>query len=141
VRTNKAQEYSAVPPALTPSPVSAEDAARSKTLLRLLFGFIAISLFAYTTWASIQQPVWQWGGLKQPPDNWWTIATLIDAYYGFVTFYVWLVYKEQRWVPRIGWFIAIMLLGNMAMSTYVLLQLSRLRADEPASAILTARNR
>jgi hypothetical protein len=33
-----------------------------------------------------------------------------------------------------------MLLGNMAMSAYVLLQLARLRDDQPASAILAARN-
>jgi hypothetical protein len=56
-----------------------------------------------------------------------------------MTFYVWVFYKELRWLPRLGWFIAIMLFGNMAMSAYMLLQLGRLRADEPAAAILTAR--
>jgi hypothetical protein len=65
----------------------------------------------------------------------------MDAYCGFLTFYVWVLFKEARWLPRIGWFIAIMLLGNMAMSAYVLLQLLRLRPDQPASAVLTATNR
>ncbi len=112
----------------------------SKTSLRVLFGFILVSLLAYTSWASTQQPVWQWGGLTTPPDNWWTIATLIDAYYGFVTFYAWVAWKERRWIPRIGWFVGIMLLGNMAMSAYVLIQLARLHRDQPASAILATRN-
>lgn len=112
----------------------------NKNSLRLLFGFIFLSLLAYTSWASTQQPVWEWQGLVRPPDNAWTIATLIDAYYAFVTFYVWVYYKEPRALPRLGWFVAIMLAGNMAMSAYVLLQLARLRADEPAEAILLRRN-
>ena len=112
----------------------------NKTLLRLLFGFIFVSLLAYTSWASTQQPVWEWQGLLTPPDNAWTIATLVDAYYGFVTFYVWVFYKEPRALPRLGWFVAIMLFGNVAMSAYVLLQLARLRADEPAESILLRRN-
>ena len=48
-------------------------------------------------------------------------------------------YKEPRALPRVGWFVAIMLFGNMAMSAYVLLQLARLRDDEPAAAILMRR--
>jgi hypothetical protein len=112
----------------------------NKNTLRLLFGFIFLSLLAYTSWASTQQPVWEWQGLVTPPDNAWTLATLIDAYYGFVTFYVWVFYKEPRALPRLGWFVAIMLAGNMAMSAYVLLQLAKLRADEPAEAILLRRN-
>lgn len=109
-------------------------------ILRALFGFILVSLLMYTSWASLQQPVWEWGGLTTPPDRWWTIATLIDAYYGFLTFYVWVFYKELRWSRRIAWFVAIMLLGNMAMAAYVLLQLARLRSHQPVSDILTVRN-
>jgi hypothetical protein len=111
----------------------------SKTVLQILFGFILVSLFCYTTFASLQQSVLEWQGLIRQPDNWWTIATLIDAYYGFLTFYVWVLYKEIRWLSRIVWFVAIMLLGNMAMAAYVLIQLSRLGRDEPAAAILLRR--
>jgi hypothetical protein len=111
----------------------------SKTVLRLVFGFILVSLTAYNLWASVQQPLWQWAGLTTRPDNWWTIATCIDAYYGFTTFYIWVLYKERGLQSRVIWFIAIMALGNIAMSSYVLLQLARLRAEEPAAAILTAR--
>jgi Protein of unknown function (DUF1475) len=112
----------------------------ARTTLRLLFGFVLLSMIGVTSWASSQQPVWDWGGLTQPPDNAWTIATLFDAYYGFVTFYVWVVYKETRWLPRVLWLIAILLLGNMAMSAYVLWQLRKLPANEPMAQLLTARN-
>ncbi len=108
--------------------------------LRLLFGAILVTMIVVTSWASLWQPVWEWGGLTQAPDNGWTLATLFDAYFGFVTFYVWVAYKELRWAPRIGWLIAILLLGNMAMSAYVLLQIRRLPKDEPMATLLTARH-
>ena len=112
----------------------------SRAGLRILFGAILVSMIAVTSWASLRQPVWEWGGLTQAPDNGWTIATLFDAYFGFITFYVWVAYKERRWMPRIAWLVAILLLGNMAMSVYVLLQLRRLPAGEPMATLLTARH-
>jgi Protein of unknown function (DUF1475) len=113
----------------------------TKTSLKILFSCILLTLLIYTVWASSRQPVLQWGGLTSGPDRYWTIATLMDAYFGFLTFYVWVFFKEARVLPRIAWFIAIMLLGNMAMSAYVLAQLLRLRPDQEASAMLSTRNR
>jgi hypothetical protein len=112
----------------------------SKTVLKILFSCIFLTLLAYNSWATTQQSVLAWGGLTTGTDRYWTIATFLDAYFGFLTFYVWVFYKEPRWAPRLLWFIAIMALGNIAMSAYVLLQLFRLRPDQDASAIL-ARNR
>ena len=112
----------------------------SKTRLKILFSCIALTLLVYTAWASTRQPMLQWTGLTRSDDRYWTIATMLDAYCGFLTFYVWVFYKEQRWLRRGLWFVAIMLLGNMAMSSYVLWQLLRLRPEQEASAILTARN-
>ena len=112
----------------------------TKTALKILFSCILLSLLAYTAWASTRQSVLHWGGLTSGPDRYWTTATLMDAYFGFLTFYVWVFHKESRRLPRIGWFIAIMLLGNMAMSAYVLLQLFRLRPEQAAREILSARN-
>ena len=37
---------------------------------------------------------------------------------------------------RLAWFVGIMLLGNFAMATYVLLQLARLRRDQPLERML-----
>jgi len=113
----------------------------TRTFLKLLFSAIFLTMLVYTSWASLQQPVLQWQGLTAEPDRYWTIATLLDAYFGFITFYVWVCFKESRALPRVGWFVAIMLLGNMAMSAYVLLQLLRLRPDQPVSDVLTSRSR
>ena len=111
-----------------------------KRALQCLFGFILLSLLCFTSWTSTQQSVFDWGGLTTPPDNLWTIATLIDAYYGFITFYVWVLWKEPRALPRAAWFVAIMLLGNMAMAAYVLRQLARLKPDDSMAVLLAARN-
>jgi hypothetical protein len=111
-----------------------------KRALQCVFAFILVSLTVWNVWVSTQQSVLEWGGLTTPPDNLWTIATLIDAYYGFLTFYVWVLWKETRALPRVAWFFALMLLGNIAMSAYVLRQLARLAATDSMSVLLSARN-
>ena len=112
----------------------------AKPILKMLFSCILVAMIFVTGWASLHQPVQQWSGLTTGLDRYWTIATLMDAYCGFVTFYAWVFYKESRWLPRITWFVAIMLLGNMAMSSYLLVQLRRLRREQGASAVLMVRN-
>jgi hypothetical protein len=112
----------------------------SKIKLIVLFASILAVMIVYTGYATTQQSMFEWTGMTQGQNRYWTIATMFDAYFGFLTFYVWVFYKERRWLPRVAWFVAIMVLGNMAMASYVLLQLARLRKDEPASAILAARN-
>lgn len=112
----------------------------TRTGLKILFSSILAGMIVCTGWAGAHQAVQNWGGLTDSPDRYWTIATLMDAYCGFLTFYVWVLFKEARWLPRLLWFIAIMGLGNMAMAAYVLWQLRKLRPEQAASAILVARN-
>ena len=105
-----------------------------KLFLKILFAAIFVWMTAATIRASLALSLWDaWAGYAANP---WAVATLYDAYCGFITFYVWVVYKERRWSMRILWFVLIMGLGNIAMSAYVLIQLFRLRADEPAERIL-----
>jgi len=108
----------------------------SRTTLFVLFGGILAAMLVVTTTASLHQPLWEWGGLQAEPDRWWTYATLADAYFGFLTFYAWVFYKETSAAARAGWFVAIMLLGNIAMAIYVLLQLAKLPAGAPVSTLL-----
>jgi hypothetical protein len=108
----------------------------TRTTLVILFGGILVAMLVVTTTASLHQPLWEWGGLKAEPDRWWTYATLADAYFGFLTFYAWVFYKETTAAARAGWFVAIMLLGNIAMAVYVLLQLTKLPAGAPLSKLL-----
>jgi hypothetical protein len=107
-----------------------------RTALKLLFSMILVVMLIVTVQASLQQSVWDWGGLVNEPDRWWTLATLADAYCGFLTFYAWVFYKERAWPPRVGWFLAIMLFGNIAMASYVLLNLYRLRPGQPLEQLL-----
>lgn len=101
-------------------------------LMFLFIGILAIMTIA-TVSASLARPVWDNGALLRDP---WFVATLCDAYCGFLTFFAWVAYREQSMISRLLWFVAIMLLGNFAMASYVLLGLFRLAPDQPVSAIL-----
>jgi hypothetical protein len=113
-----------------------EFAMTSRRILQVLFSLILLGMVLVTGWASLRQPVWQWGGLHGP-DAPWTWATLADAYAGFLTFFVFVVARERRLGVCMAWLIGILLLGNMAMSLYMLLALARHPANAPLSALLT----
>ena len=101
--------------------------------------FLAIlAVMLYATASAILDRSLLAAGADLWPDLWFR-ATLADAYCGFLTFYAWVFYKERGLAARVGWFVAIMLLGNIAMAIYVLLQLARLRPGEPVSRLLLRR--
>ena len=66
----------------------------------------------------------------------WFQATLLDAYCGFLTFFVWVAYKEPAMWRTVLWFVLIMTLGNIAMSVYVLLQLRRFDSTKGIESLL-----
>jgi len=107
--------------------------------LRCLFLVILIAMLVGTVWASLEEDVFDGGShiLRYR----WGWMTLADAYFGFLTFFVWVAYKETSTVARVGWFVAIMVLGNIAMSTYVLLQLFRVPPTARLDEVLLRRNR
>ena len=107
-----------------------------KARLRILFGVILVGMLCVTTWASLRVPLWNAGPDVSDP---WSLATLCDAYAGFLTFYAWVFYKERAAAGRILWFILIMALGNIAMAVYVLRELARLPDDAPFEALLLRR--
>ncbi|MBK7054509.1 MAG: DUF1475 family protein [Leptospiraceae bacterium] len=97
------------------------------TVLKIIFSFILVSMLYVTTWASLELNLFTHLPtlIKDP----WVIATLFDAYYGFITFYLWVCYKENSMIARLLWLIGIMLLGNIAMAIYVLIELFKLDKD------------
>jgi hypothetical protein len=110
-----------------------------KLLLKILFGAIFVWMVLTTLHVQSHKSI-----LLSPSEfSWqaspWAVATLFDAYFGFLTFFVWVCFKERSVALKCLWFVLIMALGNIAMSGYILLQLFKLRPDEPASAILTRR--
>lgn len=102
--------------------------------LRILFGFIFLFMIYATIRASLQNNLFE--VLPSLLDQPWTVMALYDAYFGFITFYTWVFYKESGLVIRILWFILIMLLGNIAMSVYVLIKLSRLKSGDGFEKLL-----
>jgi len=106
-------------------------------LLRVLFLIVLGSMLWVTTWASLHCPLF-----AVPHDVFahpWFIATMFDAYWGFITFFVWVCYKENSGLARVAWFVAIMLLGNIAMASYWLAELFRAPADGQLADVLVRR--
>ena len=71
--------------------------------------------------------------------NPWFIATLFDAYFGFLWFWLWVAYKETGWTARIVWLLLILALGNIGMAVYMLIQLARLPPDPRMQDLLLRR--
>ncbi len=105
--------------------------------LRVFFIVVLASMLSVTTWASLRCPLF--GVPREVATHPWFIATLFDAYWGFLTFYLWTCYQHPRWLARLGWFIAIMLLGNIAMAIYCLALLFRAPRDTAPAGLLTQR--
>jgi hypothetical protein len=105
--------------------------------LRALFLVVLASMLWVTSWASLQCPLFAVprGVFAHP----WFIATMFDAYWGFTTFFVWVCFQQRSWLARVAWFAAIMLLGNIAMSSYCLAALFRAPRDGKLADLLTRR--
>ena len=107
-------------------------------LLKTLFALFLIGMLSITITASIDQNIFEALGNMWP--NWWFKATMADAYFGFLTFFVWVAYKEIHLWRKLVWFASIMLLGNLAISAYMLAELNKLQAGDPVETLLTRRN-
>jgi len=94
-----------------------------KRALQLWFLFVLLAMGAVTTWASFHENVVA-AFLRLVADP-WGLATLADAYFAFLAFWIWVAWKENNWVRSSLWLFAILLLGNLAMAIYVLIALSR----------------
>lgn len=106
-------------------------------LLRLVFSVILAVMLWGTVRASMEQALFD-----IPPEvygNPWFQVTLFDAYFAFVTFYVWIAWREQSLGARILWFITVMLWGNFAMATYMLVALFRVPATATLAEVFTTR--
>lgn len=104
---------------------------------QVLIGFfcgILAAMLGITSYASLDRGIFDAGGeLMAHP---WFVATLADAYFAFLTFYVWVFFREASWPARLGWLVAILLLGSIAMSIYMLRELMRLK-ERPVRELWT----
>ena len=107
--------------------------------LRVLFLIVLGSMLGVTSWASLQQPLGEFARsatFREP----WVIATLFDAYWAFIAFFVWVAWKEQSLAARLLWFVSIILLGNIAMAAYMLRETWAVPAGGPVDGVFTRRN-
>jgi hypothetical protein len=106
--------------------------------LRILFATVLASMLAVTSWASLQCALFDIP--REVYAHPWFIATLTDAYWGFITFYVWAAWKEQGNTARALWLVAVLALGNIAMAAYFLRELFAVKPGDDLSLVFTRRN-
>ena len=102
--------------------------------LRFFFLGILAAMLWVTSRASMDTAIWQLPASLT--GDLWFQATLADAYFGFLTFFVWVAYKERAWFALIVWLVAILLFGNIAMAVYCLIQLFRVPATADLREVL-----
>lgn len=85
---------------------------------------VLLAMVGVTTWASLHEGVLP-ATVRMLQDP-WPVATLFDAYFGFLWFWLWIAATERCGWSRWLWLPAILLLGNLAMASYVLLRLARM---------------
>ncbi len=105
--------------------------------LRILFLTVIVSMLAITGWASSQCALFAIP--REVFTHPWFIATLFDAYWAFIAFYVWVAWKEQTLAARVLWFVAIILLGNLSMATYLLIELFRIQKIDQLGEVFATR--
>lgn len=108
-----------------------------KTLLKIIFIFFLAAIAYGTITATLQDGVITAWKVLWPYA--WFKATLVDTYCAFMTIYLWIFYKETSWAARVFWFLAIVGLGTFAYASYILIQLFRLKPEEPLKNLLLRR--
>ncbi len=89
--------------------------------LTLFFVLVLLTLSAATVTASLDRDVFS-AAAALWPDPWFR-ATLVDAYFAFLTIYLWVAYKETTWLARLVWLLLFVTLGNFAIAGYGLRQI------------------
>lgn len=106
--------------------------------LAALFGLIGVSVWA-TGHQSIVVAINDLIANPASGNNPWLVATLFDAYFGFLWFWLWVAYKETTLAARGLWLLLILATGNMAMAVYMLIQLWKLPPGATAETLLLRR--
>jgi hypothetical protein len=98
---------------------------------------IIVSMLAVTGWASTQCAIFAIP--RAVFTHPWFIATLFDAYWAFITFFVWVAWKERSAAACLLWFVAIILWGNLAMAPYFLVELFRIQKIDQLGEVFATR--
>lgn len=102
--------------------------------LRIYALAVLVSMVLVTAWASLDANVLV--GFQRMLADRWGLATLADAYFGFLWFWLWIAHKEASLSRSLLWLLLLLALGNLAMAAYVLVQLARLKPGDGMEALL-----
>ena len=102
--------------------------------LRVFSGLVLAGMLIVTTVASLDRGVFV-AGAELWPDPWFK-ATLADAYFGFLTVFLWIAYKEVGLGRRILWLVLLLTLGNIAIAGYLMWQTFKLRTGDGVEKLL-----
>lgn len=105
-----------------------------RVILIVAFASILVALLAVTSYSSLDRSIFALG--SQLTSDPWFQTTLVDTYFGLLTFYFWVAYKEARVSNKLLWFVLVMTLGNIATSIYMLIQLRGWDAKRGAASLL-----
>ncbi len=101
--------------------------------MRVFLKLIFMSFFAAILWGTITATLDR-GMITALRELWpdaWFRASMIDTYCAFLTIYLWIAYKEKSFFSRVLWFVLVLVLGTLAYSIYILIQLFKLKPEEP----------
>lgn len=108
------------------------------TALKVAFSILFVWVCYVVITTSMQSNLFkEWDYLGSIP---WMRATLWDFYANVSVIYLWVCYKEKSIVSKIIWLILLVLLGSIASTAFVLIQLFRLKSNEGLKELFTSRN-
>ena len=97
-----------------------------------------IAVMGRLAWSAIQHQDMISANRLLLPDPWYRVL-LVDAYCGFLWFWLWVAWREQSVLRGGVWFVLIMGLGNLATAGYLLLQLRHWQPVQGVAGLLLGR--
>ncbi|MCB9497756.1 MAG: hypothetical protein H6686_12790 [Fibrobacteria bacterium] len=90
----------------------------SREAMTFFFLFVLVLMTAATTWASLEKNVFK--AFVDLGSDRWGLATLMDAYFGFLAVWLLTAARKPGWTRRILWLVAFLCLGNFAIAAWML---------------------
>lgn len=108
------------------------------TFLKILFSAVLVFMCYEVVSTSLESNLFeQWHFLGGIP---WMRATLFDFYSNVLVIFMWVCYKEKCVSLKIFWLILLVCLGSIASCIYVLIQLFKLKKNDPLKELFTKQN-
>ena len=105
---------------------------------RILFLVVLGTMLAIAGWAASRCALFSIP--REVAMHPWFLATLLDAYWAFVAFYVWAAWKERRPVACVLWLVAVLTLWSIAIAAYMLRELFSVAPGEGLAPVFVRRN-